>query len=107
MIDLAILTFRNLLLWVGGWSFVGFILMGEDKDQAMTQEHLRHKERISERTLHEAALAGGFLGIIIGAKVFHHKVSKPSFWPPVIIALVLWAALSYYVIFGNLSAIIR
>ena len=63
--------------------------MGEDKLQAIGQY-----ARISERTLHEIALMGGFAGIVIGAKLFHHKTSKPSFWPPVGAAVVLWAALS-------------
>ena len=34
----------------------------------------------------------GFVGIILGARAFHHKTSKPSFWPPVGGAVVLWTA---------------
>jgi uncharacterized membrane protein YsdA (DUF1294 family) len=70
--------------------------MGEDKDQAVMQEELEHKERISESTLHEVALIGGFPGIIAGAKVFGHKTSKVSFWPPVGASVVLWAVLLFY-----------
>jgi uncharacterized membrane protein YsdA (DUF1294 family) len=64
--------------------------MGEDKHQAQKQGNLVHQERISERTLHEVALIGGFIGIILGARVFNHKTSKPSFWPPVDASIVFW-----------------
>jgi uncharacterized membrane protein YsdA (DUF1294 family) len=97
------LSIRNLLLWLGGWSLVGLILMGEDKDQAVMQEHADLKERIGERTLHEVALIGGFLGIIIGAKIFHHKTSKRSFWPPVATSIFVWILLLYLVVGGNLK----
>jgi len=80
---------------------MGLIVMGEDKDQAVLQEGLEHKQRISERTLHEVALIGGFLGIIAGAEVFHHKTSKPSFWTSVVLSVILWAVLLYYIFPGN------
>jgi uncharacterized membrane protein YsdA (DUF1294 family) len=99
------LSLRNLLFWLGGWSLIGLILMGEDKDQAVMQEHLELKERISERTLHEVALVGGFLGIIIGAKMFHHKTSKSSFWPPVAISIMIWAILLFALARENLLPI--
>jgi uncharacterized membrane protein YsdA (DUF1294 family) len=89
MIDLSFLTLRNLLLWIGAWSLIAVILMGFDKSQAMG-----HQDRISERTLHEAALMGGFPGIIFGAYAFHHKTSKRSFWPPVAAAVVVWLVLA-------------
>lgn len=86
------LTFADVLLWLGAWSLVGFVAMGEDKALARSQEGAPHPNRISERTLHEVALIGGFVGIILGARAFHHKTSKPSFWPPVGGAVVLWTA---------------
>ena len=47
-------------------------------------------ERLSERTLGVVAALGGFLGVIAGGLVFHHKTSKPEFWPPVAFAAFLW-----------------
>jgi uncharacterized membrane protein YsdA (DUF1294 family) len=64
--------------------------MGEDKDQAQMQANLVHQERISERTLNEITLIGGFVGIILGAKVFNHKTSKRTFWPSVGASIVFW-----------------
>ena len=64
--------------------------MGEDKDQAKNQKEAVRQERISEKTLYEVALAGGFAGIIMGAKVYDHKTSKLSFWPPVGASVLLW-----------------
>jgi uncharacterized membrane protein YsdA (DUF1294 family) len=63
--------------------------MAEDKSQAQRQEKLAKRERISEKTLHEVALLGGFPGIIMGAWTFSHKVSKPSFWPPVVLSIII------------------
>jgi uncharacterized membrane protein YsdA (DUF1294 family) len=93
VIDLSFLTLRNILLWIGGWSLLGFLIMGEDKDLAKSQKDSLLPERISERTLHELALIGGFAGIVLGSKVFHHKTAKPAFWPPVGAAIVLWIVL--------------
>lgn len=93
MLDLSFLTLRNILIWIGAWSLIGFVVMGEDKSLAKWQEGKPHPERVSERTLHEIALVGGFLGIIAGAKVFSHKKSKESFWPPVGASIVLWLIL--------------
>jgi len=107
VIGLSFLTLLNVLLWMGAWSLVGFLLMGEDKDQAVMQELSEHKERISERSLHEVALIGGFLGIIIGAKTFHHKISKPSFWPPVLLSIFIWMFFLYSLVSGTLFAAAR
>ena len=98
MPEIPFLTLQNLLIWVGAWTVLGVAVMGEDKDQAVMAG-----ERIGERTLHEIALAGGFLGIIVGARLFHHKVSKPEFWPPVAAAIVLWGLLLY--LLGTLGLI--
>ena len=67
----------------------GFILMGSDKKRAE-----RKILRISEFTLFLAAILGGSLGEIIGAKVFHHKTRHPKFMIglPIILLLELLAA---------------
>jgi uncharacterized membrane protein YsdA (DUF1294 family) len=72
--------------WLALVSLFGFAAMGLDKLFAVGG--LR---RVSERTLWLTSLVGGFLGIIAGAVVFHHKTSKQEFWAPVVIAAVLWA----------------
>jgi uncharacterized membrane protein YsdA (DUF1294 family) len=86
--DLSAITPLDLILWDAGWSLVAFLLMGVDKAQARAQV-----DRISERTLHEVALIGGFAGIIGGGFFFHHKTSKGNFWLPVGVAVVLWIAI--------------
>jgi uncharacterized membrane protein YsdA (DUF1294 family) len=100
VLDFAILTMRNIILWSGIWNVVGFLMMGYDKQLATSQEGARRRNRISERTLHEISIVGGFLGIIIGASVFRHKTRKLSFWPPVIGSLILWVAV-LYLLFEN------
>ncbi len=72
-----------------GMNIFGFILMGSDKKRAE-----RKILRISEFTLFLAAILGGSLGEIIGAKVFHHKTRHPKFMIglPVILLLELLAA---------------
>jgi uncharacterized membrane protein YsdA (DUF1294 family) len=59
-------------------------------------------DRISERTLWVTALIGGFVGIIVGAVAFHHKTSKGEFWPPVVIAVILWILLLFLVHGGTI-----
>ena len=71
--------------WLALVSLFGFAAMGVDKLLAVGR--LR---RVSERTLWLTALVGGFLGIFAGAVVFHHKTSKPEFWGPVVVAVVIW-----------------
>ncbi len=76
----------QLIEWVGAASLLGFIAMGIDKLLAVGGH-----SRISERTLWLVALVGGFAGIFIGGRVFHHKTSKMEFWGPVIASAILWA----------------
>lgn len=97
MVDLSFLTLSNIILWMGAWSLIGLAVMLEDKLQAVGQH-----TRISERILHEVALLGGFPGIVIGAKVFHHKTSKPSFWPPVGASIILWTVVLAYLALNGL-----
>jgi uncharacterized membrane protein YsdA (DUF1294 family) len=77
--------------WVALVSLFGFAAMGVDKMLAVGR-----RSRVSERTLWGTALLGGFLGIIAGGLVFHHKTSKPGFWAPVGVAAVLWVAAAAY-----------
>jgi uncharacterized membrane protein YsdA (DUF1294 family) len=74
-------------------SLFGFAAMGVDKLLAVG----RHS-RVSERTLWLAALLGGFLGIVAGGLVFHHKTSKTEFWAPVVVSAVLWVAVAIFLI---------
>lgn len=73
--------------WMAPFSVFGFAAMGVDKMLAVGR-----RSRVSERTLWLTAMLGGFLGIIVGGFVFHHKTSKAEFWAPVIVSSVLWIA---------------
>jgi len=100
--ELSFITLHNLLLWLAAWNVVGFAMMGWDKYLALSQGGMKHPDRISEKTFHEIALVGGFLGVILGGQVFHHKVSKTAFWGAVAVGIVLWGFVSYLVGFGGL-----
>ena len=63
-------------------------MMGFDKSRAKLR-----RGRISEKTFWLTAIVGGFLGVIVGGLLFHHKTAKPSFWFPVVIAVLLWIAI--------------
>jgi uncharacterized membrane protein YsdA (DUF1294 family) len=91
------LTVPNLLLWMLVVGVIGFVAMGVDKALARSN----WGERISERTLWLTALAGGCLGVVLAALAFHHKTSKAEFWPPVLLALALWALLLALVSWGR------
>jgi len=71
--------------WVALASLFGFAAMGIDKLLAVGR-----RSRVSERTLWVTALIGGFLGIVVGGLVFHHKTSKAGFWAPVMTSTILW-----------------
>ena len=86
--------------WVALVTLLGFVAMGLDKMLAVGR-----RSRVSERTLWLIALLGGFLGIFLGGRAFHHKTSKASFWGPVLFASVIWvvALASLYVRLGDLG----
>ncbi|MGA2199899.1 MAG: DUF1294 domain-containing protein [Nitrososphaerales archaeon] len=96
MSPIGLLTAANLLLWMLIAGFVGFVTMGVDKAMA----RFGWGGRISERTLWLAAIVGGFVGVIAGALTFRHKTSKGEFWPPVLLALILWMSLLFLVLAG-------
>lgn len=75
-------------------SGIGFILMGLDKQYAQ-----KHQYRISERILMGIALFGGWFGIYLGMRVFHHKTRKPLFSlgvPVIGFIEVLWFGFSVF-----------
>ncbi len=51
-----------------------FFVYGYDKNRAV-----KHKWRVSERTLLLLAVIGGSIGAAAGMLVFHHKTKKPKF----------------------------
>lgn len=81
-------SLSDLLWWLFGVGLVGLTLMAIDKAAAKLENR-----RISERNLWLVALAGGFAGIILGGLLLHHKIRKPAFWVPVILATIVWTVL--------------
>jgi len=80
-----------LLDWVGLLTLAGFLVMGVDKLLAKGGF-----SRIRERTIWLLSLVGGFVGVILGGLVFHHKTSKPGFWGPVAASALVWALVLVY-----------
>ena len=76
-----------LLEWMSMTSVFAFLAMGADKYFAIASFR-----RVSERTLWLAALVGVFAGILAGGYVFRHKTSTAEFWPPVVVAAMVWVA---------------
>lgn len=75
-------------------SGIGFILMGLDKQYAQ-----KHLYRISERILMGIALFGGWFGVYLGMRVFHHKTKKPLFSlgvPVIGLIELLWFGFSVF-----------
>jgi len=81
----------DLLYWISAIGFLALVTMGIDKGAAKLR-----KTRIRESTIWLIAIIGGFAGVILGGLLFHHKVSKGSFWPPVVFAAILWILLIYF-----------
>lgn len=88
----------NVLEWLLFAGASGCVVMGVDKALA-----IGGSERISERTLWITAFAGGFWGIILGALIFHHKTRKLSFWPPVVLASLVWLSIPVLILAGIIS----
>ena len=85
-IDLTSIFPPHVLLgYLGALFALGLGAMGVDKTSSAIG-----LDRISEQTLFGLAYAGGFTGIVAGGAMFHHKVSKPEFWPNVGFAAFLW-----------------
>lgn len=79
------------LTWVIVLGLIAFVLMGYDK----LASKIGPKRRVRERNFWVLSGLGGFIGVCLGALVFHHKVAKKSFWPPVIVSIVAWLILFY------------
>jgi len=62
------------LIWFLLINTLAFIIYGVDKYCAR-----KDRRRIPERNLLILAIMGGFIGGVIGMKVFRHKTGKPSF----------------------------
>ena len=80
-------------------SIITFVLFGFDKNRA-----IKHRWRISERTLLLASLFGG-IGGLLGMLLFHHKTRKWKFRilvplfaliDALVIAFLLWASAYYH-----------
>lgn len=85
------------LLWLyPAVSAVTFLVYGADKSAAA-----RRAWRVSEKTLHLLALAGGWPGALLAQQVFRHKSSKAEFravfWATVVVnvAAFAWLASPY------------
>ncbi len=79
---------KTIIAWYTLSSLFLFILYGLDKRQAVIGGR-----RISERTLHLVAFAGGFPGGFLGRWLFHHKTRKPVFLILLLISAVCHALL--------------
>ena len=55
-------------------NILSFVLMGVDKARAISRGC-----RISESTFYILSLLQGYIGVLIGSIVFHHKTRKISF----------------------------
>jgi len=82
------------IIILGVMSLVGFVLMGLDKKYAQN-----HRYRISERSLMSVALLGGWFGIYLGMRVFHHKTKKTLFTlgvPVIALTQLLWLGFAVF-----------
>ena len=64
------------------WNVLAFLLYGWDKFCAV-----RSRRRVPEKNLLGVAFLAGGVGAWLGARTFHHKTSKPSFYWPLRVAL--------------------
>ena len=81
------------LFWMVLISVVALVMMGIDKTSAKLR-----KSRIRERTFALISFFGGFGGVIVGGILFHHKTSKPRFWVPVFLSVIVWILLYLIVV---------
>ena len=68
---MAALLARSTLLYLGTVNIGSAALVGYDKAQAV-----RGKWRVSERTLCQSAVIGGWAGGLVAMQVFRHKTRK-------------------------------
>lgn len=83
-----------ILLIIGAaWNIITFSLMGIDKRKAV-----KHKHRISERSLFLCAFLFGGAGILCGMLVFRHKTKHWSFRILVPLAIITDIVAIYYLL---------
>ena len=66
-------------------NIITFIAYGIDKYKS-----IKHKYRISEKTLIMLSILGGPLGSLMGMIIFHHKTKKKKFIILVPLILLIW-----------------
>ncbi|BFM51383.1 DUF1294 domain-containing protein [Marinomonas sp. THO17] len=83
------MLFDFLLYWYIALSLLTFVAYGLDKYAAMRQQW-----RVQESSLHLLSLFGGWIGALLGQKVFRHKIRKKPFllifWLTVFMNLLLF-----------------
>lgn len=67
-------TITSIILGLLFINFIGFLLMGIDKQRA-----IKHKYRIPELSLWFVAIIGGAVGSFVGMNVFRHKTKHILF----------------------------
>lgn len=80
--------------WIIATSSIAFVFYGYDKVSAKAGAG-----RIPEMILHLVALAGGFVGALLGMLVFRHKSNfraHPLFIPVIIIGGAIWSVSIYW-----------
>ena len=75
-----------------GINVLAFLVYGIDKYNAVHKTY-----RVSEYSLFCLSVFGGFVGSLLGMRVFHHKTRKLSFWIINIISLVIWTLILFNV----------
>ncbi|HBO38586.1 MAG TPA: DUF1294 domain-containing protein [Pasteurellaceae bacterium] len=73
------------LIYVAGINILTYVLMYHDKQRAMNNQW-----RISEKTLLNLTVFGGFVGMYLGMQHFRHKTKHLSFKITAIVAPLLW-----------------
>ena len=66
-------------------NIITFIIYGIDKYKS-----IKHKYRISEKTLIILAILGGSFGAFLGMITFHHKTQKKKFIILIPVILLIW-----------------
>lgn len=77
-------------------NILSFILFGIDKRLAV-----KHKWRISEKTLLFSFILGGFIGGGIGMSIWHHKTKKGYFKLWLVVSIILHLTLLYNFYFSK------
>lgn len=72
-------------------NLIAFFIFGIDKLKAK-----RDSYRISEKTLITICAVGGALGGLLGMMIFHHKTSKPKFVITVPLFVLIYGALTLW-----------